>query len=73
MKVGDIVMFTDNGRYSSWFWGQLATVIKHTPKDPATGRTRSSCRVRWFQPVEYHGRKTTISDFGSDCFEVISE
>lgn len=73
MKVGDVVMFVDEGRYAKWFWGCLATVVRYTPKGRSTGRKRASCRVRWLQPVEYHGRKTPVSDFGAEFFKVISE
>jgi hypothetical protein len=72
MKIGDIVMYIDKGRYAKWFWGCLATVISYTPTHPHDTRS-GSCRVQWMVPVEYHGRKSTISDFGENHFEVISE
>ena len=72
MKVGDIVMFVDEGRYAKWFWGCLATVVSYTSTHPHDTRS-GSCRVQWMVPVEYHGLKATISDFGENYFEVISE
>ena len=66
MKVGDLVMFVDEGIYAKWFYGQLAVCESSTA-------TKRSCRVKWLQPVKYHGRHTSISDFGWDSFEVISE
>ena len=72
MKVGDIVMFVDEGRYAKWFWGCLGTVVNYTPKGRETGKKRASCRVQWMTPVPYHGRMTSISDFSADSFEVIS-
>lgn len=67
MKVGDLVMFTDEGTYAKWFWGQLATVERYTVH-PTTGR--ASCRVKWIQPVLYHDRYAYISDFDAKRFEV---
>ncbi len=62
MKAGDLVMFVDEGRYAKWFYGKLGSCEKSTEKT-------KSCRVRWLRPVEYHGRHTSISDFGWDMFK----
>ncbi len=67
MKVNDIVMFTNKDRYARWFFGQLATVMHYTTRDDG----RSSCRVRWLNPVKYHDRLTTVSDFPAKYFEVM--
>jgi len=66
MKVGDVVMFTNSGRYARWFFGRLATVENYTHKKDG----RSSCRVRWLEPVKYHDREATVSDFSADMFTV---
>ena len=68
MNIGDLVMFVDEGRYSKYFWGQMGTVENYTPQ----GRDGNAhCRVRWLQPVPYHGRSTSVSDFRADCFKVL--
>jgi hypothetical protein len=67
MKVGDIVMFVDEGRYARWFFGQLAEVLHYTE---VGSDGRAHCRVRWAQPVKYHDGTTTQSDFSADKFQV---
>lgn len=62
MKVGDLVMFMDQGPYAKWFYGKLAIVKKSTPE-------KKSCRVKWLEPVLYHGKYTNVSDFGWKYFE----
>jgi hypothetical protein len=69
MKVGDIVMFIDLGRYARWFFGRLAIIESYTPPHPNDTRS-ASCRVRWLEPVKYHDSEATISDFSSHMFEV---
>tara|TARA_Y100000034_G_C6728615_1_gene322672 strand:+ start:437 stop:643 length:207 start_codon:yes stop_codon:yes gene_type:complete len=66
VKIGDLVMFIDTGRYAKWFFGQFATVERYTPRE---GK-RNSCRVRWLNPVKYHDGMSTISDFPATWFEV---
>ena len=68
MKVGDMVMFVDDGRYAKWFFGQLATVIHYTP---SRGDIHGTCRVRWLQPVKYHDGYATVSDFSVGHFHVM--
>ena len=67
MKIGDVVMFTNKGRYAKWFFGQLAIVENYTP---VGSDGKAHCRVRWMNPVPYHGKLTSISDFCADNFEV---
>ena len=67
MKVGDIVMFMNTGQYARWFFGQLATVERHTTRDDG----HSSCRVRWLNPVKYHDGMSAASDFPAAWFEVM--
>jgi len=67
MKVGDLVMFSDNGRYAKWFFGRFANVT-HCSTPGAVGYAH--CRVEWVTPVMYHGRPTTISDFPINKFTI---
>ena len=62
MHAGDVVMFVDEGRYAKWFYGKIGVVEKSSPE-------KKSCRVRWLEPVLYHGRHTSVSDFGWSRFE----
>jgi len=63
MKVGDLVMFSNgSSKYAQWFFGEFATV---------EFVSMSSCRVRWNRPVDYHGMKTTVSDFPQSSFTLI--
>ena len=66
MKVGDLVTFVDKGTYARWFFGKMGICEISSPG-------KESCRVRWLEPVEYHGRYTSMSDFGWDKFEVHNE
>ncbi len=68
MKVGDVVMFTDQGRYAKWFYGRIG-VITHMSKNKSSGQEH--CRVQWVtEPVEYHDRMTSYSDFPLAYFEI---
>ena len=71
MKVGDIVMFVDEGRYAKWFYGKLGEVTNYTAKGKADGKPH--CAVRWIQPVEYHGRFTSKSHFRASCFATLKD
>lgn len=62
MKAGDVVMFVDEGQYAKWFYGKIGIVEKSSPR-------RRSCRVRWVEPVLYHQRYTSVSDFHWKNFE----
>jgi hypothetical protein len=69
VKIGDVVMFVDEGRYARWFFGQMATVT-HCSRNSSG---ESHCRVKWMQPVPYHGKVATISDFAADKFQMVAE
>jgi len=69
MKVGDLVMFTDEGTYAKWFFGQFA--VAESVSQSKSGDWH--CRVRWMQPVLYYGRYTSVSDFGVDRFKVCTD
>ena len=72
MKVGDVVMFTDTGTYAKWFFGRLGVIERYTPGE-LFGNSTGSCRVRWMNPVPYHDKMTTVSDFSIDKFETANE
>jgi len=63
MKLGDVVMFVDNGVYAEWFFGQLGIIVAG-PSKSSDGKTH--CRVQWLNPVPYNGKKATVSDFSTD-------
>ncbi len=66
MKENDLVMFTDEGTYAKWFYGNLAIVqrVSYNKKGEL------HCRVKWLQPVPYFDRHATVSDFAADKFTV---
>ena len=70
MNVGDLVMFNDEGTYAKWFFGQFAIAVSVT-QSTETGDWH--CRVRWLNPVKYHDRYTTSSDFSVDKFKVYGD
>ena len=70
MKINDIVMFVDEGRYAKWFFGQLG-IVKHFTKVGLDGK--SHCRVEWLTPVPYHGQLSTVSDFAADKFNMMND
>ena len=70
MKVGDLVVFKNEGIYAIWFQGKIGFVTGYTASG-ADGNAH--CRVRWIHPVLYHDRRTTTSDFAAHNFEVLSK
>ena len=64
MKVGDLVMFVDEGSYAQWFHGALGIV---------EAAIKGYLRVRWCHKVTYCGRVPVISHFEADKFKVLSE
>ena len=70
MNVGNIVMFTDNGRYAKYFFGQIAEV---TSSSISKTSGEKHVRVKWQTPVKYHDRYATVSDFSASKFTLISE
>jgi hypothetical protein len=69
MKVGDLVTFTDEGRYAKWFFGRMAIVKRVS----INTKGEQHCRVKWLNSVKYHDRWTDFSDFNSNKFEVHNE
>ncbi len=67
MKVGDIVMFVDDGTYAKWFFGQMGIVESCNYASNGV----QHCRVSWLQPVKYYDRHATYSDFEASKFEVV--
>ena len=70
MKVGDLVMFIDEGVYAKWFFGQIGVVRRYTPRG-SDGKPH--CRVQWLQSIPYHNMNCTISDFAAEKFEVYND
>ena len=70
MKVGDIVMFTDNGIYAKWFYGKLGIVENYIQKG-SDGKAHIA--VKWLEPVKYHDRYTGGSHFSADKFTVFNK
>jgi hypothetical protein len=68
MNIGNIVMFTSNGRYAKYFFGQLAEVVSNSISK-TTGKEH--VRVKWYLPVKYYDNYTTISDFSADKFTLV--
>jgi len=68
MKKGDMVMFTDEGTYAKWFYGQIGEV-ENDAKKGNDGKMHVS--IRWLRPVKYHNKYTTKSHFSADMFRVI--
>ena len=69
MKVGDLVMFTDTGTYAKWFYGQLAVIESYTAEG---SDGKAHCGVRWLQPVPYHDKVTSKSNFPAARFKVMA-
>ena len=70
MKVGDAVMFVDEGTYAKWFYGRLAVVEQcSAAKDGVIDRAIHHVRVRWIEPVQYFEGQSTVSDFPARYFE----
>jgi len=65
MKIGDVVMFVDQGIYAKWFYGRMAVVESCRIRDDG----QAFCRVRWLQPVPYFDKQTTVSSFNVNKFE----
>ncbi len=70
MEIGNIVMFTDEGNYAKYFFGQLAEIVSSSISK-STGKEH--VRVKWQSPVRYFDSHTTISDFEANKFTLISK
>jgi len=68
MKAGNIVMFTDQGIYAKYFFGQFAEVVSSTISKTSG---KEHIRVKWRIPVKYHEGHTTTSDFSADKFTLV--
>ena len=69
MKVGDVVMFVDEGTYAKWFFGQIATVEVYR----INSEGKPFCRVRWLEPVPYFDKMASVSSFSADKFRRFDE
>jgi hypothetical protein len=70
MNIGNIVMFTSDGRYAKYFFGQLAEVISSSISKSSG---KEHVRVKWQSPVRYFDSHTTISDFEANKFTLVSK
>jgi len=70
MNIGNIVMFTDEGRYAKYFFGQLAEVISSSISKSSG---KEHIRVKWQLPVRYFDSHATVSAFEANKFTLISE
>ena len=66
MKINDVVMFTNQGRYAKWFYGQIGVITRISKSKSG----EEHCRVQWMQPVPYFEKFSTISDFPLSYFEI---
>jgi len=70
MEAGNIVMFTSEGTYAKYFFGQLAEVVSSSI---AKSSGKEHVRVKWQSPVRYFDSHTTTSDFSADKFTLVSK
>ena len=68
MKAGNIVMFTDKGRYAKYFFGQFAEVVSSSISKTSGNE---HVRVEWQAPVKYFDGYATMSDFSADKFTLV--
>jgi hypothetical protein len=70
MEIGNIVMFTDDGTYAKYFFGQLAEVVSSSISKSSG---KEHVRVKWKFPVKYFDKYSTISDFEANKFTLVSK
>jgi len=83
MKVGDLVMYTDESNYAEWFYGRLARVKNYVicPNQFRAPELPEACpphctghvRVEWCAGAVPYMKElaTAYSDFACSAFEVI--
>ncbi len=69
MKVGDIVMFIDEGRYKEYFYGKIGEVAQARTNK----RGIEYINVSWSRPVKYFESYTKNSSFPSASFKLMAE
>lgn len=63
---GDVIMWTDHSsQYAKWFYGKIGVVINKS--------NNGYVSIRWLEPVEYHGRFTSMSSFNLRHFTAYEE
>ena len=70
MNIGNIVMFTCEGRYAKYFFGQFAEVVSSSISKSSG---KEHVRVKWHLPVKYYDNYTTVSDFSADKFTLVDD
>ncbi|MBI80146.1 MAG: hypothetical protein CMQ51_06955 [Gammaproteobacteria bacterium] len=69
MKVGDTVMFVDEGGYKEWFYGKIGEVVNSRVNSAG----KQYINVSWHSPVKYFGKNTSYSSFRASWFKLMSE
>lgn len=69
MKVGDIVMFIDEGSYKDHFYGKIGEVIRSRENK----RGIEYVNVSWSRPVKYFESYTKNSSFPATSFKLMVE
>tara|TARA_R110001599_G_scaffold213954_1_gene411793 strand:- start:917 stop:1129 length:213 start_codon:yes stop_codon:yes gene_type:complete len=68
MNRGNIVMFTGQGVYAKYFFGQFAVVMSSSISKSSK---KEFVRVEWLSPVKYNEGHTTTSDLLADKFTLV--
>lgn len=69
MKVGDIVMFIDEGSYKEYFYGKIGKVARSNVNKSG----EQYVNVLWFHPVKYYESYTESSSFKASKFKLMKE
>ncbi len=69
MKVGDIVMFIDEGMYKEHFYGKIGKVARSSKNQ----KGEQYINVLWLHPVKYYESYTESSSFNVNKFKLMSE
>ena len=70
--IGTLVRYVGpkTGHVYRDFIGAHGLIVHYTAKG-SDGRAHA--RIRWTRPVEYAGRRASVSDFSMDALEVVNE
>ena len=69
MKVGDVVMFVDEGRYKEYFYGKIGKVAR----SKVNQNGEQYINVLWLHPVKYYDSYTESSSFNANKFKLMIE
>jgi hypothetical protein len=70
MNRGNIVMFTGQGVYAKYFFGQFAVVVSSSISKSSK---KEFLRVEWLSPVKYNKGNTKTSDLLADKFILVAK